>query len=240
MAFLWHNSLNVFISSTLYVPPLQREQWLNLRLRLTFTTSQDALRKGGTGWSLSPAGQEQAGIMSVRVGRWPHSIVPSTCIYVTAPAPPVLVRLERKRCGQTDLTPPFPFLLLSLGRSGGETGQSSDLISEEGKEKGGERRIRVLPLLYFILSPLLTVTQACVLWMPQRWSYYTHKAEPVLILLLFCSVTIQGSFYAGLDSDKCSSRETKRSTSYATCWAAASTSAWLKGFTDWPQGPQTF
>lgn len=44
---------------------------------------------------------------------------------------------------------------------------------------------------------LLTVNQACVLWMPQRWSYYTHKAEPGLILLLFCSVTMQGSFYEG-------------------------------------------
>lgn len=42
---------------------------------------------------------------------------------------------------------------LPLGGPGGETGQSSDLTSQEGKEKGGERRIRALPLLYFILSP---------------------------------------------------------------------------------------
>lgn len=42
---------------------------------------------------------------------------------------------------------------LPLGGPGGETGRGSDLISQEGKEKGGERRIRALPLLYFILSP---------------------------------------------------------------------------------------
>lgn len=50
--------------------------------------------------------------------------------------------------------------------------------------------------------------------MPQRWSYYTHKAEPGLILLLLCSGTIKGSFYRGHDSDRCSSKETRRSKSY--------------------------
>lgn len=60
--------------------------------------------------------------------------------------------------------------------------------------------------------------------MPQRWSYYTHKAEPGLILLLFCSVTIQDCFfYGGQKSDKYSSRETKWSKSYVTSWAATAT-----------------
>ena len=78
-------------------------------------------------------------------GRIPHNIVLSNCSYATIPAPPMLARLRRKRRGQID--PPFP-----LGGPGGETGQSSDLISQEGREKGGEHWIRVLPLLYFILS----------------------------------------------------------------------------------------
>ena len=96
----------------------------------------------------------------------------------------------REEALRTDRSPPSQ---LSGGREERQA-KSSDLISEEGKEKGGERRIRVLPLLYFVLSPLLTVTQDCVLWMPQRWSCYAHKAQPGLILLPFCSLTIQAHF----------------------------------------------
>lgn len=42
--------------------PTATVAWLDLRLRPTFTTSQDAHRKGGAGWSLSLAGEESAGI----------------------------------------------------------------------------------------------------------------------------------------------------------------------------------
>lgn len=57
--------------------------------------------------------------------------------------------------------PPSPSLSLSVGGRA-ETGQGSDLISQEGREKGAARWIRVLPWLYFIPSPPLTPRRACV------------------------------------------------------------------------------
>lgn len=56
---------------------------------------------------------------------------------------------------------------------------------------------------------LLTVTQACVMNATDVQLLHTHKAKPGLILLLFCPVTMRGSFYGGHNSDKCSSGETK-------------------------------
>lgn len=70
--------------------------------------------------------------------------MPSTCGYARALSA-TRVGEAREEVLRTDRLP--------LEGPGGETGQSSDLISQEGKEKGGERRIRTLPLLYFILSP---------------------------------------------------------------------------------------
>lgn len=145
---------DIITASTLVFPPpvcapTVTEVWLNLRLRPTFTTSQDALRKGGTDWSLSPAGEEQPGIMSV-TGRWPHNIVPSTCSYTTALAPPVLVRLERKCWGQTD-----PSLALSRGAGWRDRPElRSDFPGRKGEGRGAsDKRAAIAFLKCFILSP---------------------------------------------------------------------------------------
>lgn len=184
MTFLWHNSLSVFISSTLYV------RWLNLRLRLTFTTSQDALRKGGTGWSSSPAGQEQAGIMSVRVERWPHNIVPSTCIYVTAPAPPVLVRPERKRCGQTDFPPPRPPPPLSREAGWGDRPElRSDFGGRKGEGRGASDKSAAVALFY-PFSPLNCDPGLCVMNATEVELLHTQsRASSNLVTILFSNNT---------------------------------------------------
>lgn len=85
----------------------------------------------------------------------------------------------------------------ALRGPGGGTGQSSDLISQEGKEKGGVRRIRVPLSLSFARS-------SSVCGDPGRRRecgrvFHTHKAGPDLIWLLFSPETIKGSFYRRSD-----------------------------------------
>lgn len=96
----------------------------------------------GTGWSLS---EETAGLISAKTTMtsqtlcYQKTLLCNSCSATHAgEAAEEVPRTDR---------PPHP-----LRRLGGETGRGSDLISQEGREKGGESWIRVLPLLYFILS----------------------------------------------------------------------------------------
>lgn len=86
-----------------------------------------------------------------------------------------------------------------------EPEHKSDFAGRKGEGRGTSDKSAEVALFY--PCSFLTVTQACELWIPPRWGYYTHKAEPGLIFSLFCSVTIQSSTYSGPDSDKCGSRE---------------------------------
>lgn len=124
---LWHNN--------------KAGAWVSPRSGPTFTISQDARRKGGTGH------RQSAGRMSV-TGRWPHHIMPLTCSYTTAPNATRTGEAREEALGTRR-----PLSLCRGGGPGGETGQSSDLISQEGKEQGGARWIRALPSLYFIPFP---------------------------------------------------------------------------------------
>lgn len=117
-----------------------------------------------------------------------------TCSYTTAtpppsptlPAPPAPETAGRKQPGHAP--PPTPSFSLSGGRGGAETGQGSDLISQEGREKGAARWIRVLPWLYFIPSPPLTraepawSTQPEVEFLPRNKS---SQAGPNLVAAVF-------------------------------------------------------
>lgn len=76
-------------------------------------------------------------------------------------------------------------IALPLRGPGGGTGQDSDLISQEGKEKGGVRWIRVRLSLYFTLffSPLLTVT--CGMNATEEELLHTQsRSRPNLVTIL--------------------------------------------------------
>lgn len=98
--------------------------------------SQDAHRKGGTGWR---------GLRKAQCRSQGDDLI-TPCLQPAVTQRPQRHPSWRGQGGSAgDTRTRLPL--------SGETGQSSDLITQEGKEKGGEHRIRVLPLLYFVLSP---------------------------------------------------------------------------------------
>lgn len=123
---LWHNN--------------KAGAWVSPRSGPTFTTSQHIRREERATDSLLAECRSQDDDLTTSYLR--------PAVTQQPPTPPAPAKPGRKRWGHAD-----PTLSAGGGGLGGETGQSSDLISQEGKEQGGARWIRALPSLYFIPLP---------------------------------------------------------------------------------------
>lgn len=146
------------------------------------------------------AGEESAGQMLV-TGQWPHFTMPPTCSYARGPSPPVLVWPTRVEALGTHSPSP--------SRGAGWRDRPwlrSHFRGRKGEGRGASDKSAAVAVFYPFC--LLTVTQVRVINATEVELLHT-QAEPGLILLLFCSETIQGSFCRSHNSDKGCSRETK-------------------------------